>query len=119
MRSISQIGGAVFLWSNNTMYIINDAIHAINNQLNTKSEIHFVDYTSDTHFGKYFKALNFVLNQDIKINLMVVNKKDADKIAKQMGITMMQLRELFYVKLPERLFYGLTREIEKGKRVNY
>lgn len=101
----------------NTMYRINDAIDAINNQLNTKSEIHFVDYTSDTHFGKYFKALNFVLNQDIKINLIIVNKTDAHKIAKQMGITMMQLRELFYVKLPERLFYGLAREIGKGKRV--
>lgn len=100
-----------------TMYNINEAINAINDQLKTKSEIHFVDYTSDTHFGKYFKSLNFVLNQDIKINLMVVNKKDADKIAEQMGITMMQLRELLYVKLPERLFYGLTRDIGKGKRV--
>lgn len=34
-----------------------------------------------------------------------------------MGITMTQLRELFYVKLPERLFYGLTREVDVGKQV--
>lgn len=40
-----------------TMYIINDAIHAINNQLNTKSEIHFVDYTSDTHFALYDQGI--------------------------------------------------------------
>ncbi|MEK4137382.1 DUF3800 domain-containing protein [Kurthia sp. FSL E2-0154] len=100
-----------------TMYNINNTVEEINTQLKTKSEIHFVDYTSDTHFGKYFKALNYVLDQDIKVNLMIVNKEDAEKIAKQMDLTMTQLRELFYVKLPERLFYGLTRDIEVGKRV--
>lgn len=100
-----------------TMYSITDEVNEINTQLNTKSELHFVDYTSDTHFGKYFKALNFVLEQDVKINLMIVNKQDALKMADQMDVTVTELRELFYVKLPERLFYGLTRDIEKGKRV--
>lgn len=92
-------------------------IQQLNEKLKTKSEMHFVDYTSDTHFEKYFKALNHVLEQDININLMIVNKEDARKIAEKMGVTLSELRELFYVKIPERLFYGLTRDLEKGQHV--
>lgn len=92
-------------------------IQQINVKLKTKSEMHFVDYTSDTHFEKYFKALNCVLEQDININLMIVNKEDARKIAKKMGVTLPELRELFYVKIPERLFYGMTRDLEQGQHV--
>lgn len=86
-------------------------------KLGTKSEMHFVDYKNDTHFEKYFKTLNFVINQDIDINLMIVNKNDARYIANKMGISLFKLRELFYVKIPERLFYGMTRKLEKGDQV--
>lgn len=92
-------------------------IQKINERLGTKSEMHFVDYTSDTNFEKYFRVLNFVLQQDIKINMMLVNKEDARKIAEKMAVTLPELRELFYVKIPERLFYGMTRELEYGEQV--
>lgn len=48
---------------------------------------------------------------------MIVNKEDARMIAKKMGVTLSELRELFYVKIPERLFYGMTRDLEKGQHV--
>lgn len=96
--------------------IINE-IEKINEKLKTKSEMHFVDYTSDTHFEKYFRVLNFVLEQDIKINLMIVNKEDARKIAGKMAVSLSELRELFYVKIPERLFYGMTRNLKNGQFV--
>lgn len=35
--------------------IVND-IQMINERLRRKSEMHFVDYTNDTHFEKYFRA---------------------------------------------------------------
>src|SRR5699024_3856736 len=76
------------------------SIQQLNEKLKSKSEMHFVDYTSDTYFEKYFKALNHVLEQDISINLMIVNKEDAKMIAKKMGVTLAELRELFYVKIP-------------------
>ena len=41
-------------------------IQEINEELSTKSELHFVDYTSDTHFEKYIKTLNYVLKQENK-----------------------------------------------------
>ncbi|HLR51544.1 MAG TPA: DUF3800 domain-containing protein [Candidatus Avamphibacillus sp.] len=86
-------------------------------ELNTKTEMHFVDYTSDEYFEKYFKALNYILSKNININLMLVNKRDAASIADQMGINLLELRELFYVKIPERLFYGMTRNLTEGNSV--
>lgn len=94
-----------------------DEIQKINEKLKTKSEMHFVDYTSDTNFEKYFRVLNYVLEQDVKINLMIVNKEDAGKIAEKMAVTLSELRELFYVKIPERLFYGMTRTLQDGEKV--
>lgn len=96
--------------------IVND-IQMINERLRTKSEMHFVNYTSDTYFEKYFKVLNFVLKKDIKINLMMVNKEDARKIASEMAVSLAELRSLFYVKIPERLFYGMTRDLVNGQHV--
>lgn len=92
-------------------------IQRINEKLSTESEMHFVDYTSDTHFEKYFRVLNFVVEQDIKINIMIVNKGDARKISEKMAVTLSELRELFYVKIPERLFYGMTRNLKNGQLV--
>lgn len=96
---------------------IKSKINALNEELRTQSELHFVDYTSDTHFEKYFRTLNHVLNQDVKINMMIVNKEDARKIAEKMNVTLAELRELFYVKIPERLFYGMTRDLTNGEHV--
>lgn len=97
-------------------YIIRE-IAQIKRNLNTKSELHFVEYTKDQDFAKYFRILNFILSQDVKINLMIVNKKDAEQIAKEMSITLSELRELFYVKIPERLFYGMTRTLKSKQSV--
>lgn len=94
-----------------------DEMQKINEKLNTKSEMHFVNYTSDTNFEKYFRMLSYVLEQDVKINLMIVNKEDARNIADKMNISMSELRELFYVKIPERLFYGMTRTLKQGQNV--
>lgn len=89
----------------------------IKRSLKTKSELHFVEYKKDQDFEKYFKILNYILSQDIKINLMIVHKKDAEIVANEMDIKLLELRELFYVKIPERLFYGMTRQLKTGQSV--
>lgn len=83
-----------------------------------KNELHFVDYTTDNDFEKYFKILNDVLEQDIHINMMIVNKEDAARIAAKMNVTLSELRELFYVKIPERLFYGMTRNLKESEYID-
>ncbi|WP_224726336.1 hypothetical protein [Paenibacillus vietnamensis] len=53
--------------------------------------------------------LNYIINEEININLLVVNNTEAQSIAQQLDLTTMELRSLFYIKIPERLFYGITR----------
>ncbi|TSI05289.1 DUF3800 domain-containing protein [Lysinibacillus sp. BW-2-10] len=96
---------------------IRQYINNLNETLRSKSEMHFVEYTQDTNFEKYFKALHYVLSQPIQLNLMIVNKGDAEKLTTAMDIKMAELRELFYVKIPERLFYGLTRDLSTGQHI--
>lgn len=89
----------------------------LNNKLNSSSEMHFVNYTQDTNFEKYFKALIFILSQPIQLNIFIVNKQEAEQLTSKMAVSMEQLRELFYVKIPERLFYGMTRNLSQGNVV--
>ncbi|MGN7398061.1 DUF3800 domain-containing protein [Peribacillus frigoritolerans] len=95
----------------------NEIIKSIEQFTNGKGEMHFAEYTSDTNFGKYFKSLNYVIRQGISINIFIVNNEDAKVIAEKMDVNMTQFRELFYVKIPERLFYGVTRNLENGEKV--
>jgi len=78
--------------------------------LNTKSEIHFREYNHDQYIKKYFQVINEVINQDININLFIVDNEKAKIIAEQMQLSILELRSLLYVKIPERLFYGILRE---------
>ena len=51
------------------------------------------------------------------MNMMIVDKEDAKNLTKKMEITMEELRELFYVKKPERLFYGVTRKLPSNQQI--
>lgn len=82
-----------------------------------KNELHFAEYRKDSLFGKYFKVLNYIIKQDININIFIVNNKDAAKIANKMDLNMRQFRELFYVKIPERLFYSVTRNFNNDEKI--
>ncbi|MDK6863252.1 MULTISPECIES: DUF3800 domain-containing protein [Nosocomiicoccus] len=97
---------------------LNDNVSQINGSLNSKSELHFVNYTNDDKFIKYFEVISYVLNQDIKINIMIVDNNDAKEIAEKMNISIVELRELFYVKIPERLFYGLARNLNSNESID-
>lgn len=100
-----------------TMNEVVQQIEQINTQLGTRSEMHFAEYTSDKDFGKYFKSMNSVVNHDIHINIFIVNNEDAKLIGSQMAVTTTELRKLFYVKIPERLFYGMTRYLASSETV--
>jgi hypothetical protein len=97
-----------------TMAQITKEVRKIYKQLNTKSELHFREYKHDKHVKKYFKVLNKVINEDISLNLFIVDNEVAHQIASQRNITLTELRSLFYIKIPERLFYGVTRNISEN-----
>ncbi|WP_066188340.1 DUF3800 domain-containing protein [Gracilibacillus timonensis] len=77
----------------------------------SKSELHFTKYTKDTNIKKYFKTLNAVITSELRINILIVNNEDALSSAARLGLNTEELRNLFYIKIPERLFYGLTRDL--------
>lgn len=101
----------------NIAEVIRTYLTELNERLGSSSEMHFVDYSQDTNFEKYFKAMHFILTQPIQLNMMIVNKKEAEQLTTEMTISMEQLRELFYVKIPERLFYGMTRDLTSGELI--
>lgn len=86
--------------------------------LNSSSELHFVKYTKDTNIKKYFKILNYLMDQDFCINIFIVDNDQAKLTADKMNIDLSMLRSLFYVKIPERLFYGITRSLTSGTDIS-
>ncbi|MEJ8302885.1 DUF3800 domain-containing protein [Saccharibacillus sacchari] len=80
-------------------------------------ELHFAEYNNDRKFEKYFRSILLTIAQDIHVNIFLVNNEDAKKMGDSMGINEKQLRQFFYVKIPERLFYGVTRNLAGGEQV--
>lgn len=101
-----------------TIATITKCVRDIYKTLGTRSELHFREYTHDKHVKKYFKILNHVINQEVNINIIIVDNIDAKEISQQMNLSIMELRNLFYIKIPERLFYGMTRHIDLSKNKN-
>jgi hypothetical protein len=101
-------------------FVVNDItsnVDTIYNSLNTTSEMHFREYKDDKHIKKYFRTLNYVLGQNVNINIFIVNNLDAKNTAEKMNVDLTELRQLFYVKIPERLFYGITRDLKSSTDV--
>jgi hypothetical protein len=101
-----------------TLASITRSVRDIQRVLNTRSELHFREYNHDQYLKKYFKVLHHVINQDVNINILIVSNTEARAIARQMNLSMMQLRDLFYIKIPERLFYGVTRHLALPSNIN-
>lgn len=81
-------------------------------------ELHFKEYTDDGSIYKYFKVINSVLKADVTFNFFIVHNDSALQLARQYGITDTEMRNMLYVKIPERLFYGITRYNKEISKVN-
>lgn len=89
---------------------LNKGIQTIYRYFNKKSEFHFTEYKNDRNVNTALAALHYFTSLQIPINIFIVNNKLALDLANKRAISTYDLRKLFYVKIPERLFYGLTRE---------
>ncbi|QDH21403.1 DUF3800 domain-containing protein [Saccharibacillus brassicae] len=104
--------------SEQTMTNITQTIQRMYEEMSTKSELHFREYNHDQYLKKYFKVLHYIINQNVNINIFIVDNTKAHSIAQELNLTMMELRNLFYIKIPERLFYGVTRHLSGQIEVN-
>ncbi|OEH86068.1 hypothetical protein BHU72_14660 [Desulfuribacillus stibiiarsenatis] len=77
-----------------------------------KNELHFVDFTSDTLIDRYYNVLSTALKKNIKINVIMLVNISVLKSSKYLNLKLNDIRNLFYIKIPERLIYGITRDIE-------
>lgn len=100
-----------------TVSVIEEEVENIFLKLKTKSELHFNDYKSN-QIKKYFQVLDYFLQQDIYINLYIVNNEEFKNSGERLNLNITDLRKYFYVKIPERLFYGLVRHIEGVERLD-
>lgn len=93
----------------NDLSRIESQIEYILAELNRSSELHFVEY-KPSEIQKYFQVLDFFLSCDnIKFNIYRLNNHDYFQLGKSLNFSDIELRKYFYVKIPERLFYGLVR----------
>lgn len=74
-------------------------------------ELHFTEFNLDK-VEKYLKAIEYILNKT-EANFYIVNKEEAFKMGTKIGINERELRRLFYIKIPERLIYGMTRKMKE------
>lgn len=81
-----------------------------------KSEYHFTEYKNDKDIAPYIYCLHHFIKTNLQINIFVVDNAIAFNFARNADITVTELRNLFYVKIPERLFYGLTRGLSNDYR---
>lgn len=91
---------------------LNDGINKIYKYFRKKKEFHFTEYKNDRNMMSTLIALHYFTTLNISINIFIINNKIALSLAKEREISTYDLRKLFYFKIPERLFYGLTREKE-------
>ncbi|PSL48563.1 uncharacterized protein DUF3800 [Salsuginibacillus halophilus] len=76
-------------------------------------ELHFSQLKDDKYMHLYIHALNeFLQEEDLQFNAMIINNSEAKVSSETMNLSKEELRKLFYVKIPERLYYGMTRGIE-------
>jgi hypothetical protein len=104
--------------SDTSLALIVKKVREIFKKSQSTSELHFTEYTKDRHIKKYFQTLHTVINENIRINILIVNNEDALSSAANIGLTTQELRNLFYIKIPERLFYGLTRDLSHLQQGN-
>lgn len=101
-----------------TVIGLEENIQKIFEDLKTSSELHFQEYNNDKDIKKYYLALKSVIREPVmRMKIFILNNNDAQKAAKEMHLGMMDLRKLFYIKIPERLFYGMVRDIEPNSTI--
>ena len=79
-------------------------------------ELHFSNFKLNQMEG-YYEILKFVLNQS-KSNIYMVDCEHALSLGSKIDINAENVRKLFYIKLPERLIYGMTRRLSGVKDIN-
>lgn len=83
---------------------------------NIKHEIHFSKFKLN-QLDNYLEVLKFALNNS-RANIYMVHCEEALSLGAKIELDAENIRKLFYLKLPERLIYGMTRKLPGVKDIN-
>lgn len=78
-------------------------------------ELHFQRFNL-TNLDSYLNFTNILLDKS-KINIYMVENSKALHIANKLSIDHTKLRELLYIKIPERLIYGILRYLNDSHNI--
>lgn len=80
-------------------------------------EMHFVKFKLKD-MNIYMKVLEEVFKTEFYFNVYVVHSQEAFRVINYIKVNEDLLRPLLYIKIPERLIYGITRNINPLNRVD-
>lgn len=81
-----------------------------------KRELHFQKFNL-IDIERYINVLTEVLNK-ANLNVYLVDRDKALNIADRLSLSSSKLRELLYIKIPERLIYGILRHLKDFYNIN-
>lgn len=84
---------------------------------NFRSELHFSEFKKMGVIDFYLDIIKFSLDL-VECNIYIVDNDFALKLSKKLKIQEEDIRKLFYMKIPERLIYGMTRYLDSYKEID-
>ncbi|HBF6471980.1 TPA: DUF3800 domain-containing protein, partial [Clostridioides difficile] len=84
---------------------------------NFRSELHFAEFKKLGVIDYYLDIIKFSLDL-VECNIYIVDNDFALNLSKKLKIQEEDIRKLFYMKIPERLIYGMTRYLDTYKEID-
>lgn len=78
--------------------------------IDNKIELHFTKFKLKD-LDAYLTLINKLVENEFYFNTFIVDSTEIFKVCKNINISNIDIRPLLYIKIPERLVYGITRNI--------
>lgn len=92
-------------------------IQKFKEELEFRKELHFSEFKQLGTIEYYLKIIKYALDK-IVCNIYILDNEFALDMSKKLEIQTEELRKLFYIKIPERLIYGMTRYMDSFKEID-
>lgn len=92
-------------------------IQKFKESINFRSELHFSEFEKLGLIDYYLDIIKYALDRIVS-NIYIVDNEFALNMSNKLEIQPEELRKLFYIKIPERLIYGMTRYMDSYKEID-
>lgn len=85
--------------------------------IDSNIELHFTKFKLKD-IDSYIKLFEELVKSEFYFNTFIIDSTEIFKVCENINICKKQIRPLLYIKIPERLVYGITRNIVATNEVN-